>query len=55
VGLSEDTLKQGTRCISTSHRNFEGRQGLGVLTHIASPSVATASAVNGYISSSLDI
>lgn len=55
VGLSEDTLKQGTRCISTSNRNFEGRQGIGVLTHIASPSVATASAVNGYISSSLDI
>lgn len=55
VGLSEDTLLKGTRCISTSNRNFEGRQGIGVLTHIASPLVAAASAIKGCISSPLDL
>ncbi len=55
VGLSEDTLSSGQRCIATSNRNFEGRQGAGVLTHISSPAVATASAIKGCIYSPLDL
>lgn len=55
VGLNTDKLSIGKRTVSTSNRNFEGRQGAGVRTHIASPSVAAASAINGYISSSLHL
>jgi len=51
VGLNEDRLTTGQRCVSTSNRNFEGRQGMGVMTHIASPVVAAASAVMGRITS----
>ncbi|MGF1860888.1 3-isopropylmalate dehydratase large subunit [Photobacterium profundum] len=49
VGLNSDKLSAGKRTVSTSNRNFEGRQGAGVRTHIASPAVAAASAIQGYI------
>jgi len=44
-----DTLAAGSRAISSSNRNFEGRQGPGVRTHLASPLTVAASAVTGRI------
>ena len=44
------TVGSGQRCISTSNRNFVGRQGPGAITHLASPSTAAISAVRGVIS-----
>ncbi len=55
VGLNEDRLTAGQRSVSTNNRNFEGRQGPGALTHIASPSVAAASAVMGRIASPCEL
>lgn len=49
VGLNSDKLKSGKRVVSTSNRNFEGRQGIGVRTHITSPRIATLSAIKGHI------
>ncbi|WP_419207353.1 3-isopropylmalate dehydratase large subunit [Photobacterium leiognathi subsp. mandapamensis] len=49
VGLNADKLTSGKRTLSTSNRNFEGRQGPGVRTHIASPAVAAVSAIHGRI------
>jgi 3-isopropylmalate/(R)-2-methylmalate dehydratase large subunit len=49
VGANGDILKPGQRSISTSNRNFVGRQGPGVRTHLASPSMAAAAAVTGTI------
>lgn len=54
VGLNSDRLDSGVRTVSTSNRNFEGRQGKGVRTHIASPIIATLSAVKGYIVADVD-
>ncbi len=51
VALNADRLSIGKRTLSTSNRNFEGRQGPGVQTHIASPAVAAATAVLGRIGS----
>lgn len=51
VGLNSDKLSAGKRTVSTSNRNFEGRQGADVRTHIASPVVAAASAIKGHIAS----
>lgn len=51
VGLNEDRMSAGQRSVSTSNRNFEGRQGPGAMTHIASPAVAAASAIMGRIAS----
>lgn len=45
-----DTFAPGTRVISSTNRNFEGRQGPGVRTHLASPAVVAASAIMGKIS-----
>ena len=45
-----DTFAPGTRVISSTNRNFEGRQGPGVRTHLASPAVVAASAIAGKIS-----
>jgi 3-isopropylmalate/(R)-2-methylmalate dehydratase large subunit len=49
VGMNSDRVPAGTRCVSTSNRNFEGRQGKGARTHLASPSSAAAAAIAGCI------
>ena len=50
LGMNEDKIPKGEYCVSTSNRNFEGRQGPGSRTFLASPLTAAATAVNGYIS-----
>jgi 3-isopropylmalate/(R)-2-methylmalate dehydratase large subunit len=47
LGMNPDILKPGERCASTSNRNFEGRQGKGGRTHLVSPIMAAAAAVEG--------
>ncbi|MFF2887534.1 3-isopropylmalate dehydratase large subunit [Paenibacillus sp. NPDC057967] len=47
LAMNPDVLKPGERCASTSNRNFEGRQGRGGRTHLVSPAMAVAAAVNG--------
>src|SRR3712207_4314422 len=47
LGMNPDTLSPGERCASTSNRNFEGRQGRGGRTHLVSPAMAAAAAVEG--------
>jgi 3-isopropylmalate/(R)-2-methylmalate dehydratase large subunit len=49
LGMNEDKIPKGKYCISTSNRNFEGRQGPGARTILASPLTAAASAVAGEI------
>ncbi len=49
LGMNEDILSQGERCASTSNRNFEGRQGRGGRTHLMSPIMAVAAAIEGRI------
>jgi 3-isopropylmalate/(R)-2-methylmalate dehydratase large subunit len=48
LGMNPDILKPGERCASTSNRNFEGRQGKGGRTHLVSPIMAAAAAVEGH-------
>jgi 3-isopropylmalate/(R)-2-methylmalate dehydratase large subunit len=48
LGMNPDTLDEGERCASTSNRNFEGRQGKGGRTHLVSPKMAAAAAVEGH-------
>lgn len=47
LGMNPDTIPAGERCASTSNRNFEGRQGRGARTHLVSPIMAAAAAVEG--------
>ena len=47
LGMNPDILVPGERCASTSNRNFEGRQGKGGRTHLVSPAMAAAAAVEG--------
>src|SRR5919201_1387351 len=47
LGMNPDILQPGERCASTSNRNFEGRQGRGGRTHLVSPEMAAAAAVEG--------
>ena len=47
LGMNPDQLKPKERCASTSNRNFEGRQGRGGRTHLVSPGMAIAAAING--------
>ena len=47
LGMNEDRLQPGERCVSSSNRNYEGRQGPGGRTHLASPEVVAASAIAG--------
>jgi 3-isopropylmalate/(R)-2-methylmalate dehydratase large subunit len=47
LGMNDDILDPGERCASTSNRNFEGRQGKGGRTHLVSPIMAVAAAVEG--------
>ena len=48
LGMNPDILLPGERCASTSNRNFEGRQGKGGRTHLVSPAMAAAAAVEGH-------
>ena len=47
LGMNPDILQPGERCASTSNRNFEGRQGRGGRTHLVSPMMAAAAAIEG--------
>jgi 3-isopropylmalate/(R)-2-methylmalate dehydratase large subunit len=47
LGMNPDILEPGERCASTSNRNFEGRQGKGGRTHLVSPRMAAAAAIEG--------
>lgn len=47
LAMNGDELKPGERCASTSNRNFEGRQGKGGRTHLVSPEMAAAAAIEG--------
>lgn len=49
LGMNDDKVPAGKRCISTSNRNFIGRQGAGSITHLASPVTVAASAIAGAI------
>jgi 3-isopropylmalate/(R)-2-methylmalate dehydratase large subunit len=49
VAANGDVVPPGKRCISTSNRNFENRQGPGSRTHLASPAMVAAAAVTGRI------
>jgi 3-isopropylmalate/(R)-2-methylmalate dehydratase large subunit len=49
LAMNADRLQPGERCASTSNRNFEGRQGRGGRTHLMSPGMAAAAAVNGHL------
>jgi 3-isopropylmalate/(R)-2-methylmalate dehydratase large subunit len=49
VAANGEVVPQGQRCVSTSNRNFVGRQGPGARTHLASPAMAAAAAVSGVI------
>ena len=48
LGMNPDVLQPGERSASTSNRNFEGRQGRGGRTHLVSPAMAAAAAVEGH-------
>lgn len=48
LAMNADRLNPGDRCASTSNRNFEGRQGKGGRTHLVSPAMAAAAAVEGH-------
>jgi 3-isopropylmalate/(R)-2-methylmalate dehydratase large subunit len=48
LGMNPDILSPGERCASTSNRNFEGRQGQGGRTHLVSPAMAAAAALEGH-------
>lgn len=47
LGMNPDKVPAGERCASTSNRNFVGRQGPGARTHLVSPAMAAAAAING--------
>jgi len=49
LGMNGDTVAAGLYCVSTSNRNFEGRQGAGARTLLASPATAAAAAVRGRV------
>ena len=49
IAMNDDVVPPGARCISTSNRNFEGRQGAFARTHLASPLTAAAAAIAGRI------
>jgi 3-isopropylmalate/(R)-2-methylmalate dehydratase large subunit len=50
LAMNADKLNSKERCASTSNRNFEGRQGRGGRTHLVSPAMAVAAAINGHLS-----
>ena len=55
LAMNADKLKPQERCASTSNRNFEGRQGRGGRTHLMSPAMAAAAAINGKLSDCREI
>ena len=55
LGMNEDKIPAGKYCISTSNRNFEGRQGAGARTLLASPLTAAAAAITGKITDVRDL
>lgn len=55
LAMNADKVPAGKRCVSTSNRNFIGRQGPNSITHLASPQTTAASAVLGYIASEGDL
>ena len=48
LAMNPDVIPSGERCASTSNRNYEGRQGRGARTHLVSPEMAVAAAVEGH-------
>jgi 3-isopropylmalate/(R)-2-methylmalate dehydratase large subunit len=48
LAMNADVLNPGDRCAATSNRNFEGRQGKGGRTHLVSPAMAVAAAIEGH-------
>ncbi|MDF0489724.1 3-isopropylmalate dehydratase large subunit [Sphingomonas sp. H39-1-10] len=50
LAMNPDKVPPGERCASTSNRNFVGRQGPGARTHLVSPAMAAAAAINGRLS-----
>jgi len=54
LGMNDDKVPAGKRCISSTNRNFVGRQGTGSFTHLASPATVAASAIAGKIVSAKD-
>ncbi|MCB1625191.1 MAG: 3-isopropylmalate dehydratase large subunit [Pseudomonadales bacterium] len=55
LGMNGDTVPKGQYSISTSNRNFEGRQGVGARTLLASPETAAASAIRGRVTDARQI
>ncbi|WP_405163063.1 3-isopropylmalate dehydratase large subunit [Nocardia sp. NBC_01499] len=55
LGMNDDRLTSSARCVSTSNRNYEGRQGPRVRTHLAAPAVAAASAITGKLTAPSDL
>lgn len=51
LSMNDDRVPPGERCLSSSNRNFMGRQGPGSITHLASPATVAASAIEGRITS----
>ncbi|MBS1992059.1 MAG: 3-isopropylmalate dehydratase large subunit [Cyanobacteria bacterium SZAS LIN-3] len=51
LAMNDDKVPEGKRCISSSNRNFVGRQGPGSITHLASPGTVAASALAGCVTS----
>jgi 3-isopropylmalate/(R)-2-methylmalate dehydratase large subunit len=49
LAANGETIAAGQRSVSTSNRNFVGRQGPGARTHLASPAMAAAAAIAGHI------
>ncbi|APJ05160.1 3-isopropylmalate dehydratase large subunit [Silvanigrella aquatica] len=54
LGMNDDKVPAGKRCISSTNRNFVGRQGTGSYTHLASPATVAASSIRGKITSPLE-
>ncbi len=55
LGMNDDKVPSGKRCVSSSNRNFVGRQGTGSYTHLASPATVAASAIAGKIASAEEL
>jgi len=55
VAANGESVPPGARCVSTSNRNFVGRQGKGARTHLASPAMAAAAAITGAIADIRDV